>query len=224
MRKAVQPIVQYPVKATNHPEPFLAPGIPLSKMLTMDVREELPVQAARNGDAGAWNVLFQRYRLPLYVYAFELLRNRQDALDIVQETFLNAIRYLSTLRDENKLGSWLFSIAHQKCLQHSRRSSRANAIFFDSAEAQVAEIPDGTEQPQEWLIRKEHHEQFVTMLAQLAPSQRSVLLLHFIEDFSLEEIAAITGIPVGTVKSRLFYAKQALRKLIEDTDYEEFTA
>ncbi len=193
-------------------------------MLTMDVREELPVQAAKNGDAEAWNVLFQRYRLPLYVYAFELLRDRQDALDIVQETFLNAIRYLSTLRDEDKLGSWLFSIAHQKCAQHFRRSSRTNAVFVDSAEDQVAEVPDRAEQPQQWLIRKEHQEQFLAIMARLAPSQRSVLLLHFIEDFSLEEIAGITGIPVGTVKSRLFYAKQALRKLIEDTDYEEFTA
>ncbi len=192
-------------------------------MLTMDVREELPVQAAKMGDAAAWNILFERFRLPLYVYAFELMRERQDALDIVQETFLNAIRHLSSLRDETKLGSWLFSIAHQKCLQHARRSTRAGVIFVDSPDEQIAQIADATNQPRELLIRKEHHEKFMMILAQLAPAQRSVLLLHFIEDFPLEEIASITGIPVGTVKSRLFYAKQAFRKLFEDADYEEFT-
>ena len=69
--------------------------------------------------------------------------------------------------------------------------------------------------PDELLIRSEQEAEFMKLLNQLPPPQRSVLLLHFVEDFSLEEIAGITGVSVGTVKSRLHYAKKALRSLLE---------
>lgn len=196
-------------------EPFLVAGIPTSKMLAVETRDELPVESAKKGDATAWNIIFQRYRLPVYVYVFELVRNQQDALDLVQETFLNAIRYLSSLREDGKFASWLFSIAHQRCLRHFRRSKRLEDVFVDPAGDEVGEIPDPADQPEEWLIRKERQEEFLALMAQLPPPQRSVLLLHFMEDFSLEEIARITAVPLGTVKSRLFNAKKAFKKLLE---------
>ena len=93
-------------------------------MLAVDEAEQLPVAAAREGNAAAWDALFRRYQLPLYVYVFELLRNEQTALDVVQETFINATRYLNSLREDGKFGSWLFSIAHQKCQQHWRKPQR----------------------------------------------------------------------------------------------------
>ena len=85
-------------------------------MLVVAEREQLPVQKARAGDAEAWNVLLKRYQLPLYVYVIELVHNEQASLDIVQETFVNAVRHLDSLRDDGKFGSWLFGIAHQKCI------------------------------------------------------------------------------------------------------------
>ena len=81
----------------------------------------------------------------------------------------------------------------------------------------MEEVADAAEEPQEWLIRKERQEEFLALLGQLPAGQRSAVVLHFMEDFSLEEIAGVTGVPVGTVKSRLFNAKRALKRLIEES-------
>jgi RNA polymerase sigma-70 factor (ECF subfamily) len=181
-------------------------------MLVVAEREQLPVQRARAGDAEAWNVLLKRYQLPLYVYVFELVHNEQASLDIVQETFVNAVRHLDSLRDDEKFGSWLFGIAHQKCIQQWRRQNRDAELQEELADAPA----DGNDTPLDLLIREEQEAEFMKLLDQLPPPQRSVLLLHFVEDFSLEEIACITGTQLGTVKSRMHYAKRALRKLLEE--------
>jgi RNA polymerase sigma-70 factor, ECF subfamily len=176
------------------------------------------VQQARAGEPAAWNGLFQRYQLPLYTYAYELVRHEQDSLDIVQETFINAIRHLGSLRDDEKFGSWLFGIAHQKCIQHWRKQSRRTMFQEqDAAEFAEADFPSGENSPDEWLVRKEQEEAFLVLLEQLEPPHRSVLLLHWIEEFTLEQIAEVTGTQLGTVKSRMHYAKRALKKLLEKT-------
>jgi RNA polymerase sigma-70 factor (ECF subfamily) len=181
-------------------------------MLAVAECEQLPVADARAGSPAAWNALFQRYQLPLYAYVFELVRAEQPCLDIVQETFIAAARHLASLRDDAKFGSWLFGIAHQKCIQHWRKSGREEPLDADFAEA----LPGAGDDPSELLIREEQEAEFMQALNQLPPPQRAALLLHFIEDFSLEEIAGITGVSLGTVKSRLHYGKQALRELLED--------
>ena len=78
-------------------------------------------------------------------------------------------------------------------------------------------LPDLESDPSELLIRREMETEFMKLIEQLPLPQRSALLLHFVEDFSLEEIAAITGATLGTVKSRLHYTKRTLRKLLEET-------
>lgn len=181
-------------------------------MLAVAEREQLPVAAARAGSPVAWDALFQRYQLPLYAYVFELIRSEQPALDVVQETFLSAARHLASLRDDDRFGSWLFSIAHRKCVDHWRKRGREAPLEPDAAEA----LPDPDRDPSELLIRHEQEAAFMKLLEQLPPPQRSVLLLPFVEDFSLEQIANITGAQLGTVKSRLHYAKRALRKLLEE--------
>ncbi|MBI2925658.1 MAG: sigma-70 family RNA polymerase sigma factor [Verrucomicrobia bacterium] len=180
----------------------------------MKCDEQLPVQAARAGEPEAWDALFQRYQLPLYAYVFETVRDEQTSLDIVQETFINAVRHLGGLREDAKFGSWLFGIAHQKCVQHWRKAWREEPLAVEEFESEPSDAPD----PREWLIRQEDEERLMTLLNRLPLPQRSVLLLHFVEDFSLEQISAITGAALGTVKSRLHYAKQALRKLIENDE------
>ena len=177
----------------------------------MAERDELPVEQARAGDPAAWDALFRRYQLPLYVYVFELLHDEQACLDIVQETFINATRYLGSLREDGKFGSWLFSIAHQKCQQHWRKPQRTEPL-----DENFAELPADEFGPDDLLIRAEQQEEFMNLLNQLPEIHRSVLLLHFLEDFSLEEIARITGVNVGTVKSRLHYAKKSLRVLLTE--------
>lgn len=181
-------------------------------MLAVAEREHLPVAAARAGSPEAWDALFQRYQLPLYAYVFELIRSDQTALDVVQETFISAARNLGSLRDDDRFGSWLFSIAHRKCVDRWRKSGREEPLEPEVADA----LPDLDSDPSELLIRREQEAEFMKLLNQLPLPQRSVLLLHFVEDFSLEEIAGITGAQLGTVKSRMHYAKRAIRKLLEE--------
>ena len=183
-------------------------------MLVVAEREQLPVSQARAGEPAAWDALFHRYQLPLYVYVFELVNDEQASLDIVQETFIAAVRHIGSLRDDGKFGSWLFGIAHQKCIQRWRKQNREEIL-----REEIAESPDEFEDgPDDLLIRQEQEAEFMNLLNQLPLPQRAVLLLHFIENFSLEEIARITNTPLGTVKSRLYHAKRALRKLVLENE------
>ena len=183
-------------------------------MLVVAEREQLPVPQARAGEPAAWDALFHRYQLPLYVYVFELVHDEQASLDIVQETFITAVRHVGGLRDDAKFGSWLFGIVHQKCAQRWRTQNREEAL-----REEIAEAPDEFESsPDDLLIRREQEAEFMNLLNQLPLPQRAVLLLHFIENFSLEEISRITNTPLGTVKSRLFHAKRALRKLVLENE------
>ena len=181
-------------------------------MLAVAEREQLPVAAARAGSLAAWDALFQRYQLPLYAYVFELVRHEQTALDVVQETFISAARNLATLRDDDRFGSWLFSVAHRKCVDRWRKSGREEPLDTEFAEA----MPGDGDDPSELLIREEQEAEFMQALNQLPAPQRAVLLLHFIEDFPLDDIARIIDANLGTVKSRIHYAKKALRELLED--------
>lgn len=180
-------------------------------MPVVSEQHTLPVREARAGDPEAWETLLARYRLPLYAYVYELVRHEQTSLDIVQESFISASRYIGTLRDNDKFGSWLFNIAHQKCAQHWRRRQPDQVPL----EPDDPEWADREADPGELLIRKEQEEAFMRFINQLPVPHRSVLLLHYLEEFSLEDIARITGAAPGTVKSRLHYARKALRKLLE---------
>src|SRR5664280_486995 len=181
-------------------------------MLVVAEREQLPVPQAKAGEPEAWDILFRRYQLPLYVYVFELVHDEQTSLDLVQETFIAAVRHIGGLRDDDKFGSWLFGIAHQKCIQRWRKQGHEE-VLLDIITESADEFGNG---PDDLLIRREQEVEFMNLLNQLPLPQRSVLLLHFVEDFSLEEIAGITGTAVGTVKSRMHYAKKSLRKLLEE--------
>jgi RNA polymerase sigma-70 factor (ECF subfamily) len=140
------------------------------------------------------------------------VHDEQASLDLVQETFIAAVRHIGSLRDDGKFGSWLFGIAHQKCIQRWRKQNREEILLDE-----IPDAPDEFENsPDDLLIRQEQEAEFMNLLNQLPLPQRSVLLLHFVGDFSIEEIGGITGTPIGTVKSRLHYAKKSLRKLLEE--------
>ena len=181
-------------------------------MLVVAEREQLPVAQAKAGEPEAWDALFRRYQLPLYVYVFELVHDEQTSLDLVQEAFIAAARHIGGLRDDAKFGSWLFGIAHQKCIQRWRKQNREE-VLLDEIPESADKFEDG---PDHLLIRREQEAGFMNLLNQLPLPQRSVLLLHFVEDFSIEDISRITDAAVGTVKSRLHYAKRALKKLLEE--------
>lgn len=193
------------VRAFN---PVLSPGVNQS--------EASLVTQARSGDPDAWDQLLRSFQLRLYVYARELLHDDAAALDAVQETFVSAVRHLHSLRQDHKFASWIFGILHQRCLQQARRRGRESRWLDPSAEGtEAAETisdplaPD----PLDDLLQREQEARFLATLAALPEPQRSLLLLRFLDDFSLDEIAGITGVPVGTVKSRLHHARTAFRKL-----------
>jgi RNA polymerase sigma-70 factor, ECF subfamily len=177
------------------------------------------VNAARRHVPEAWDTLLKQHQLPLYTYVAELLRDDTTALDVVQETFAAAVRHIDGLRDDRKFASWLFGIAHQKCVQHWRRSKSTDAVFAavsSVGDESSGDWPDPNDSdPRTLLLRREEAEAFFVLVGQLPDAQRSALLLHVLEDFSLEEIAEITAVPLGTVKSRLHHAKRALRQLVE---------
>src|SRR6185295_4467431 len=120
-------------------------------MLAVAASEQPQVPLARAGNPDAWSALFQRYQLPLYVYIFELVRHEQTSLDLVQETFINAVRHLGSLRNDAKFGSWLFSIAHQKCLQHWRKQGKEDLHRGEVPEGDLELLPGDGEQPDESL-------------------------------------------------------------------------
>lgn len=169
---------------------------------------------ALRGDPGVWDRIWERYQLPLYVWTRELLSNDQDALDVVQETFARAVEHLHRLRDPERLGAWLFSIARQRRADLLRRNGRNGLVSWEQTEdpdGEAAALPAQTPSPDEWLICQEDQERFFRALAALPEGRRAVVLLHFLEGFRLEEIAQILGLHLGTVKSRLYYARRHLQ-------------
>jgi RNA polymerase sigma-70 factor, ECF subfamily len=182
------------------------------------VSEPLPtlVQAARNHDPSAWDELFHRYQLPLFAYARGLTGDREAAFDIVQEAFIRAVANLGRLREDRKFGSWIFGIAHQRCVHHFRRTRRTEELF--DGDRGIDEADDAGPDPREALLSAERAEALYVLVDRLPLPQRSALLLHVLEGFTLEEIAEVARVPLGTVKSRLHHAKRALRGLIEGTE------
>jgi len=168
---------------------------------------DLPVAAAREGDAQAWDTLIRRYQLPLFTYVMDLVHHHATSLDLVKEVFMRATRHLPSLREDGRFGAWLFGIAHQQVIQFWRR--RGRSPFSDQPVPE--DFANPTLAPDLDAIREEDASELLAAIDQLPVPQRSVILLHFLEDFPLAEIAAITGASLGTVKSRLHYAKRALR-------------
>lgn len=188
------------------PRAFHSASMPCVPLESED--RALPVAAARGGDPDAWDVLVRRYQLPLFAYVMDLVRHHATSLDLVQETLVRATRHLGGLREDARFGSWLFGIAHQQVVQHWRRCGRSP--FSDEAVPDTAE--DGGAPPDVELVRGEDAAELLGAVDVLSEAHRSVLLLHYLEGFSLQEITEITGLSPGTVKSRLHYARRSLRE------------
>jgi RNA polymerase sigma factor (sigma-70 family) len=117
-------------------------------MLNVAEKESLPVAQAKAGDAGAWDALLRRYRLPLYVYLFQMVGHEQTSFDLVQETMVNAVRNIGTLQHEDKFGSWLFGIAHQKCIQLWRKQNREESALREMVDSLMETNNMNTLQPE----------------------------------------------------------------------------
>jgi RNA polymerase sigma-70 factor (ECF subfamily) len=171
------------------------------------------VERAAAGDAAAFAELVRRHQRRVYAVAYSVLGDPDLAWDAAQECFLKLFRRLSTFRGEAPLKAWLSRVALHVALDARRSRVRCPELPFDVAA--FAALPDRGELPDERACLREDGERLGQAFAALGELQRSVLTLRELEGLSYAEIAEAMAIPVGTVMSRLFYARRALREQME---------
>ena len=182
----------------------------------MDNSEELIARhlpAARAQCSQSWSQLIKRFQGPLLAYCTEITSDREESFDLTQKTFLRAMRYLHTLREDRKFASWLYSIARQQSVDYLRRCGRRSKL-----EAQLGRqpSPDALPRPEETLVKNDETQLAIQLLRDLEPELREPLVLHYLEDFSLDDIVDIMESPKGTIKSRLHRARKILRTQLEE--------
>ncbi len=172
------------------------------------------------GDQSAFAELVDRYHGEVYYLALRQLRQREDAEDLAQEAFLRAYRALSQYDPTRPFGAWLYAITARLCIDaHRRRRVRPVSLTRPeegtAAEEREWEIPDKTEGPEAQAERRDEAIRLSVLVDRLPPDYRLAILLRHSQDLSYEEIAAATGVPLGTVKARIHRARNQLRAWIE---------
>jgi RNA polymerase sigma-70 factor (ECF subfamily) len=176
--------------------------------------QELLVLRCRRGDPAAWRDLIRHWERRLFYYVRRIVGGERDAWDVLQQTWLAAYKALPALNDPRALRAWLYRIAHGRAVSHLRRAGAApdaGAAGIDDA----ADVPDDAAGAGDPSFSAETADVVHAGLSELSLAHRAVLTLYFLEDASVDEVAAILDVPAGTVKSRLFHAKRALRAAIE---------
>lgn len=174
-----------------------------------EIFDELLVIRCQQRDVAAWDELVQRWSDRLFYYLRRLIDDEQDATNALQDVWLHAIRGIPSLKDGSRLAPWLYTIARRTAMTHYRQSY--SQLEESGPEVIANEFDDAPDQE----IHLENAELVHFGLRQLGLPEREVLTLFFLEDLTIKEIAELLGIPVGTVKSRLFKARQDLRSILE---------
>jgi RNA polymerase sigma-70 factor (ECF subfamily) len=176
------------------------------------------VQRAQANDRAAFNEIVLRYKSKVYNYIFRMVHHALDAEDLTQETFLRAYLSIRSFQSRASLNTWLFRIATNLCIDYSRKNKKAQSLTSslsmegENEESEIErDIPDVAFDPQRMLLNKELGHVLNRALSELPEKLRTVVLLYDIEGLPYDEISAIVGCPLGTVKSRLFNARSALR-------------
>jgi RNA polymerase sigma-70 factor (ECF subfamily) len=168
------------------------------------VARELLAVRCRRGDRAALEELVRAYEGRLFYFVRRLVREETDAWDVLQKTWVRVLTGIGALDDPGRLVPWLYRIARNTALTHVR--------FNEPAAELPADVPDpGAADPADFEDADAVHHG----LLKLSLQHREVLTLFFLEDMSVDEIADVLNLPHGTVKSRLYYAKHALRKVID---------
>jgi RNA polymerase sigma-70 factor (ECF subfamily) len=175
-------------------------------------------------DESAFNELVITYERRVFALVFRMLGRRDEAEDLAQEVFVQVFKAIEQFRGESKLSTWIYRIAVNLCKNRSKYLSRRHANDTDDVDAMVDRAPfsqakgvsvGGISQPDELVEGMQLEVIVKRAIAQLEPDFRHVLVLRDVEDLSYEEIAAVTGLPDGTVKSRIHRARAQLRALVE---------
>ena len=167
------------------------------------------VERYLSGETAAFDELMIRYERQIYRVCYRFVENRDDAMDLAQEVFIKAFEHLATFRRESSLKTWLYRIAMNHCINHVKKRTHE---FVE-----VTEYTAGIRaSAQTQLEDREEREHFRRMVKQLPPKQKAIMELRINEQLSYEEIAAISGRSVSTIKASVFFALEKLRKLVKD--------
>jgi RNA polymerase sigma-70 factor (ECF subfamily) len=182
--------------------------------------DEALVAAAKDGDLGAFEELVARHRDKVYARALSILRNEEDALDLSQEAWIKAWQRLQQFQGESSFATWITRIVINLCLDHLRRQKRAGGESLEAIEEEVGNIerllPPVSINPAAGLERDELRARIWEAMGRLSVAHRTVLILHEFEGMEYRKIAEVMGCSLGTVMSRLFYARRRLAALLAD--------
>lgn len=182
------------------------------------------VRQAQRGDAAAFGELVKRYQHRTFAVAFGILHREEDALDVVQESFVKAYRHLDGFQGNASFYTWLYRIVTNMAIDSLRRRRKAAETAYDDRRGQAEELP-GDEadllpsrlgvNPQREMARQELIEQVNRALETLSPNHRTILLLREQEGLSYEEMAQVMKCSKGTIMSRLHHARKNLQRALE---------
>jgi RNA polymerase sigma-70 factor (ECF subfamily) len=160
----------------------------------------------QRGDRSAFEAIVRTWEQRLFFYIQRMVKSEADAWELLQETWLRLFRSLGTLRDPRTLPAFLYTTARHAAISRMRKRGQETESYID-------ELPDGTAEAE--IDAFDNAELVHHALDQLPLAQREALTLFFLQDLSLDEIAELLDVPAGTVKSRIHYGKQAIRKILQ---------
>jgi RNA polymerase sigma factor (sigma-70 family) len=179
------------------------------------------VRQAQRGDLRAYDALLQRYRERIYATVYHMTANHEDANDLVQETFIKAYQALKTFKGTASFYTWLYRIAVNKTINFLKQRRTRTQLSLNDLDLNAEHDPDlvaliSDKTPRREAALAELQEKLNAAMQKLSESHRLVVTLHDVQGLSHEEIADIMDCNVGTVRSRLFYARQQLQGWLSD--------
>jgi len=159
--------------------------------------------------------LVRRYQRPIVGYVFRMLGDYESALDVTQEVFIKIYNSLERYSSEYKFSTWIYRIAHNAAIDHMRRNSvTPQSLETESADGTYQlQIESSDPTPEQDRERSEWRTQIDSVVKCLPTAYRDLILLRHSQDMSYDEIAEVTGLPLGTVKNRLFRAREMMRDI-----------
>lgn len=183
--------------------------------------DRMLVERCQRGELAAYETLVGRYRQRVYSLAFSMLRNEQDATDLSQEAFIKAWRAIRGFKKNSSFYTWIYRITTNLGIDFVRKRDRRPTVPFEEtidpdADASVEIAPSNQPLPTDELRRKELREQIDAALMELSPEHRVIVQLREFDGLEYAEIAKAVGCQIGTVMSRLHYARKHLQKLLKE--------
>ncbi|HEY7681847.1 MAG TPA: sigma-70 family RNA polymerase sigma factor [Gemmatimonadales bacterium] len=180
------------------------------------------VALAREGREAAYRELIRRYERPVFSLVLRMVRDRQLAEDLAQETFIKALNAIGSYRPEFKFSSWIFKIANNAAIDHLRRreidtlsiDGAPHATTAEDIEATALQVGDKGETPLAELEARELGTAIERAIGRLRPEYRSCIMLRHVEGLAYEEIAQLLELPLGTVKTYIHRARHELRDML----------